>query len=51
VIVIAAGGREAHYGTAVVDRQAPGTLSAERTLVYDLPVAETERVRGTVALV
>src|SRR6266566_3380536 len=49
VIVVAAGGREAHYGAAVVDRQAPGTRSAKRAQVYHLPVAEAEGVRGTVA--
>ena len=29
VIVVLAGGREAYYGTAVIDRQAPGARSAE----------------------
>ena len=38
VIVVAAGGREAHYDAAVVDRQAPATRSAERAQVYHLPV-------------
>src|SRR5437667_90546 len=49
VVFVAAGVREAHYGAAVVDRQAPGTRSAERAQVHHLPVAEAERVRGTVA--
>ena len=49
VIFVGAGGRVAHYSAAVVDRQAPGTRSAERAQVYHLPVAEAERVRGTVA--
>ena len=49
VIFVAASGCEAHYGAAVVDRQAPGTRSAERAQVYHLPPAEPECVRGTVA--
>ena len=49
MIIVAAGGREADYGAAVVDRQTPGTRSTERAQVYHLPVAEAEGVRGTVA--
>src|SRR5207253_2768275 len=49
VIFVATRSREAHYGAAVVDRQAPGTRSPERAQVHHLPVAEAERVRGAVA--
>ena len=49
VILVGAGGREAHHGAAVVDCQAPRSRSAKRAQVHHLPVAEAERVRGPVA--